>query len=117
MTQVQINRAAGIGLLVSATVAGVADVLQTLPGHQATATVTVAGALVAFLGNLFVIICLPVAVGRQAQRAGILGVAGYVLLALVILVFGVASDMANALLIPNLPPAIASRPPGGLIVT
>ena len=115
MNSVPLFRLAGFGLAISGIIAGAGDATYNLLGPQAGAPVAPFVAGVTFVANIGVLLCLPGIGIRLAERSGVLGVIGYVLLSVGLAVFGVASYMINAVVSPNLPPELEQQPPVGLI--
>src|SRR6202171_4519921 len=103
MTAYSLCRVAGLGLAISATVAGAGDATYNLLGQPDPGAAAPYAAALAFIANISVLMCVPAVGIRLAHRAGVLGLIGYALLSIGLAVFGVAAYMINAVVAPNLP--------------
>lgn len=117
MSATTLFRLSGIGLFLG----GLLATLGTLPiliiGDDPTQSASAVMASVRVLGAIFIVLGLPGMYLRQAQRAGILGLVGFAVTMVAILLQGVASDTLNALVAPVLAvqaPSILQNTPAGL---
>jgi hypothetical protein len=99
MSSRMLYRLSGISLLVGSVLAVIGAILGLLNGDP-TSTMTVAGAVVGFVGGALILLGLPGMYARQAQRAGILGLIGTTLMIVYILVLGTFGNALNALVLP-----------------
>lgn len=99
MSSRTLSRLSGIGLLIGGLLAAVGAAPEFFTGDDDDPTNTIAAmaALLRVLGALVIVVGLPSMYSRQAQRAGLLRLLGFLATAFYILILGVAGDAINAL--------------------
>jgi hypothetical protein len=119
MSSRTLYRLSGISLLIG----GLLTALGVIPiffiGDAPGSTIAASIALLRVLGGMLIVLGLPGMYARQAERAGLLGLVGFLLTLFYILILGVAGDTINAFVMPFLAsqaPALLKGPqPSGLI--
>ena len=85
MKTTSLFRLGGIAVLLSAILAAIGNLMYFLSGQPDAPTT--AGLWIAIFGDVFLVFGLGALFARQAQRGGVLGLVGYVLLVLALLYF------------------------------
>jgi hypothetical protein len=114
MTSRTLYRLSGAALIVGSalTIAYyISEAFISRPFPEALAgSVAVLGSLIGFIGSLLVLLGLPGMYARQAQRAGILGLVGFVLVWYVTLFQGILIPFTSVTIVPMLVTNPATRP-------
>jgi hypothetical protein len=116
MSSTTLYRLSGISLLIGSVLGVIGAILEVFSSDPA-GTITIAGAMVSFVGATLGILGLPGMYAKQAQRAGVLGLIGTALMIVYILILGTFGSALNALILPFITthaPALAKSSPPGL---
>ena len=92
-----VYRLSGISLLLGSLLVALGVIPIFFIGDSPTSTMAAPAALLRVLGGMSTVLGLPGMYVRQAERAGFLGLIGFLLTVLYILILGVAGDTINAL--------------------
>ena len=115
MSSTRLYRLSGISLLIGC----VLIVLVTIPGvfinSDPASAYSVYSSLGRVIGGILLLLGLPGVYVRQSQRAGVLGLIGFVLTLIYILMLGTFGDTFNALVLPfiatHAPSLMKNEPP------
>lgn len=114
MSSAKLYRLSGVSLFLG----GLLAVLGTIPmffiSDDSASTISAIVALTRVLGEMLIVVGLPGMYTRQAARAGILGLAGFLFTLFYILLQGVAGDTINAFVVPFIASAAPSLLKGPL---
>jgi hypothetical protein len=106
MTSRTLYRLSGVALLIGGMLAAIGYIIGSfISGHDSsaiTSPVTLASLLIVFFGSLLILLGLPGMYVRQAGRAGILGLLGFLFLSYVFLFDQVVQSFINATIAPEL---------------
>jgi hypothetical protein len=120
MSSLTLYRLSGISLLVGSLLTTLGVIPIFFIGDAPGSTIAASIALLRVLGGMLIVLGLPGVYARQAERAGILGLIGFLLTLFYILMLGVAGDTINAFVMPFLasqaPALLKGSLPSGLIV-
>lgn len=111
MTADALYRTAGAGLAAGGIAAALGEAAEDFVTADAHSWLVIGGSAATGIGSILVAMCLAAVVGRQSPRTGPLGLIGYALLAVGVLVIGVYANFNNAFVGPNLPDALVANWP------
>jgi hypothetical protein len=114
MSSTSLYRLSGICLLIGSLLVTLGVIPIFFIGDDSTSTIAATGALLRVLGGMLIVVGLPGMYSRQAQRAGLLGLIGFLLTLFYILILGVAGDTINAFVVPFIASAAPSLLKGSL---
>lgn len=114
MSSTILYRLSGISLLIGSLLVALGVIPIFFIGDSPTSTMAAPAALLRVLGGMLIVLGLPGMYVRQAERAGFLGLIGYLLTLLYILILGVAGDTINAFVLPFLASAAPALLKGSL---
>jgi hypothetical protein len=120
MSSTTLYRLSGISLLIGGLFAALAAVPVFFTGEDPTSPIAATAALLRIIGDLLIVVGLPGVYSRQAQRAGLLGLIGFLFTLFYILIEGVVGDTIEAFILPFLasaaPSLLKGSPPQGLVI-
>lgn len=119
MSSTTLYRLSGISLLIGGLLAALAAVPVFFTGEDPSSPIAATAALLRIIGDVLIVVGLPGVYSRQAQRAGLLGLLGFLFTLIYILIQGVIGDAVEALILPFLasaaPSVVKGPPPQGLV--
>jgi hypothetical protein len=119
MSSTTLYRLSGISLLIGSLLTALGVIPIFFIGDAPGSTIAASIALLRVLGGMLIVLGLPGMYLRQAERAGLLGLVGFLLTSFYILILGVAGDTINAFVMPFLasqaPALLKGSLPSGLI--
>lgn len=120
MSSTTLYRLSGISLLIGGLLAALATVPVFFTGEDPTSPIAATAALLRIIGDMLIVVGLPGVYSRQAQRAGLLGLIGFLSTLVYILITGVVNDTIEAVILPFLasaaPSLLKGSPPQGLLI-
>ena len=120
MSSTTLYRLSGISLLIGGLFAALAAVPVFFTGEDPTCPIAATAALLRIIGDMLIVVGLPGVYSRQAQRAGLLGLIGFLFTLVYILIQGVVGDTIEAFILPFLasaaPSLLKGSPPQGLVI-
>lgn len=114
MSSATLYRLSGISLFIGSLLAALAVIPVFFIGDDSTSTIAAMAALLRVLGGMLIVAGLPGMYSRQAQRAGLLGLIGFLSTLFYILILGVAGDTINAFVVPFIASAAPALLKGSL---
>jgi len=118
MSSGTLYRLSGISLFIGSLLVTLGVIPVFFIGDDSTSTIAATAALLRVLGGMLIVVGLPGMYSRQAQRAGLLGLIGFLSTLFYILILGVAGDTINAFVMPFLashaPALLKGSQPSGL---
>jgi len=120
MSSTTLYRLSGISLFIGGLFAALAAVPVFFIGEDPTSPIAATAALLRIIGDMLIVVGLPGVCSRQAQRAGLLGLIGFLFTLVYILIQGVVGDTIEAFILPFLastaPSLVKGSPPQGLVI-
>lgn len=120
MSSTTLYRLSGISLLIGGLFAALAAVPVFFTGEDPASPIAASAALLRIIGDMLIVVGLPGVYSRQAQRAGLLGLIGFLFTLVYILIQGVVGDTVEAFILPFLasaaPSLVKGSPPQGLVI-
>jgi hypothetical protein len=120
MSSTTLHRLSGISLLLGGLFAALATVPVFFTGEDPSSPIAATAALLRIIGDMLIVVGLPGAYSKQAQRAGLLGLIGFLFTLVYILIQGVVGDTVEAFILPFLasaaPSVVKGSPPQGLVI-
>src|SRR5579884_1230059 len=120
MSSTTLYRLSGISLLIGGLFAALAAIPVFFTGEDPASPIAATAALLRIIGDLLIVVGLPGVYSRTAQRAGLLGLIGFLSTLVYILITGVVNDTIEAVILPFLasaaPSLLKGSPPQGLLI-
>jgi hypothetical protein len=115
MSSTRLYRFSGISLLLGCVIIFLVTIPGVFIGNDPASTYAMYSSLGRVLGGMLLVLGFPGVYARQSQRAGVLGLIGFVLTLIYILMLGVFGDTFDALIVPfiatHAPSLMKSEPP------
>src|ERR1700681_4288521 len=100
MSSTTLYRLSGISLLIGCVIIVIVTIPGTFIGNDPASAYSVYSSLGRVIGGMLIVLGFPGVYAGQSQRAGVLGLIGFVLTLIYILMLGAFGDTFNALVLP-----------------
>jgi hypothetical protein len=115
MSSTTLYRLSGTALLLGSLIAAVGVLLKIGSGLDILNPLWVPGFLLVLVGSTLLVLGLPAMFVQQINKAGILGIVGFVIFSCALLILGISSPAINALVLPALA-HLSSQEPAALSI-
>jgi len=110
MGSATLYRLSGVALLLGSLIAAVGALLKISSGQDIANSFWVPAFLLVLVGSTFLVLGLPAMFVQNISKAGIVGIAGFVLFSCALLILGISSPAINALVLPAFAHAPSQEP-------